>query len=60
MNLTASDPYIYEGEFENDNGQKIKYYQLVVDVMAGDTKVRLARSLKGLEKEYIKLCMENS
>lgn len=59
MNLTASEPYIYEGEFENENGQKIKYYQLVVDVMAGDTKIRLARSLKGLEKEYIKLCMEN-
>lgn len=59
MNLTASEPYIYEGEFENENGQKIKYYQLVVDVQAGDTKIRLARSLKGLEKEYIKLCMEN-
>lgn len=59
MNLTASEPYIYEGEFENENGQKIKYYQLVVDVMAGDTKIRLTRSLKGLEKEYIKLCMEN-
>ena len=59
MQLTASEPYIYEGEFTNDNGQKIKYYQLVVDVMAGDTKIRLARSLKGLEKEYIKLCMEN-
>lgn len=59
MNLTASEPYIYEGEFENENGQKIKYFQLVVDVQAGDTKIRLARSLKGLEKEYIKLCMEN-
>lgn len=59
MKLTASEPYIYEGEFENENGQKIKYYQLVVDVMAGDTNIRLARSLKGLEKEYIKLCMEN-
>ena len=59
MNLTASDPYIYEGEFENENGQKIKYCQLVVDVMAGDTKIRLTRTLKGLEKEYIKLCMEN-
>ena len=30
--MESSEPYIYEGEFTNENGQKIKYYQLRVDI----------------------------
>lgn len=58
--MQASEPYIYEGEFTNDNGQKIKYYQLRIDIQCGDTKIPLTRSLKGLEKEYIKLYLDNT
>lgn len=47
-------PYVYENAFKNDKGDVIEYAQLAVDVKIGDTTLRLTRSLRGFEKEYIK------
>lgn len=49
-----SQPYVYENAFKTDDGNLINYSQLCVDIMVGETKLRLSRKLRGFEPEYIK------
>lgn len=53
-----SEPYVYDGDFKTLNGDSISYSHLCVDVSVGDTTLKLKRSLKGLEKEYVKSLIE--
>lgn len=54
-----SEPYLYNGEFKTLNGDSISYSHLCVDLQVGDTTLKLKRTLKGLEKDYVKSLLES-
>lgn len=54
----VSDPYINDGDFKTLSGDTISYSHLCIDVQVGSQVLKLKRSLKGLEKEYVKGLIE--
>lgn len=54
----VKEPYVNDGNFKTLNGDSISYSHLCVDVQVGDSICTLKKSLKGLEKDYVKGLIE--